>query len=96
MREPLTPSEARRTLSLLLANRVGVVVFTSHALEEMRFDGITNPEAFAVLRFGQIFEPAEYERGSWRYRVHRERVCVVCAFDTETKAVVVTAWRKQR
>ncbi|HEY3448698.1 MAG TPA: DUF4258 domain-containing protein [Myxococcales bacterium] len=95
MREPLAPSEARRTLSLLLANPEGVVVFTSHALKGMKSDGITEPEAFAVLRFGQIFEPAEYERGSWRYRFHRERVCVVCAFDSETNAVVVTAWRKR-
>ncbi|MGC4119905.1 MAG: DUF4258 domain-containing protein [Myxococcales bacterium] len=94
MREPLAPAEARKALSWLLASPASMVVFTSHALKEMEADGITQPEVLAILRFGQIFEPAEYERESWRYRCHRESTCVVFAFDSETEAVVVTAWRK--
>jgi hypothetical protein len=88
--EPLRPPEARKLLRAILAG--GEVVFTSHALDEMEQDGISQADAIGVLRSG-VVEPAEFERGSWRYRVRAHRTYVVAAFRSEVVAVVVTAWR---
>ncbi len=88
--EPLGPAEARRLLRAILAT--GEVVFTNHALDEMAQDGISQAGAIGVLRSGTV-EPAEFERGSWRYRVRARRTYVVASFRSEAAAVVVTAWR---
>jgi hypothetical protein len=88
--EPLRPADARKLLRAILVS--GEVVFTSHALDEMEQDGISQSDAIDVLRSG-VVEPAEFERGSWRYRVRTLRAFVVAAFRSETTAVVVTAWR---
>ena len=88
--EPLRPAEAKRLLQAILAT--GEVVFTNHALDEMAQDGISQAEAIGVLRSG-VMGPAEFERGSWRYRVRARRTCVVASFRSEAAAVVVTAWR---
>jgi hypothetical protein len=93
LREPLRPAEAKRLLRAILAG--GEVVFTNHALDEMDQDGISQAEAIGVLRSG-VVEPAELERGSWRYRVCAHRTYVVTAFRSEVAAVVVTAWRVVR
>jgi hypothetical protein len=58
----------------------------------MAKDGITVDQLFAVLR-GGVVEPAEFVRGTWRYRVRQSRLYVVVAFDSKTRTVVVTAWR---
>ena len=91
--EPLRPAEAKKLLRAILAG--GDIVFTSHALDEMERDGISQADAIGVLRSG-VVEPAEFERGSWRYRVRAHHTYVVAAFRSETVAVVVTAWRVLR
>ena len=91
--EPLRPAEARKLLRAILAS--GEVVFTKHALDEMEQDGISQAETIGVLRSG-VVEPAEFERGSWRYRVWARRIYVVAAFRSEVAAVVVTSWRAVR
>ena len=48
-----------------------------------------------VLR-GGFLEPAEWENGSWRYRVRTARMCVVIAFRSEREIVIVTAWRERQ
>lgn len=88
--EPLTPSEAKRVILQALAS--GDVRFTSHALEEMAKDGITQLEALGILRSG-VVEPGELVRSTWRYRVRVRRAVVVTAFRSESCAVVITAWR---
>jgi hypothetical protein len=90
---PLRPAEARKLLRAILAG--GEVVFTGHALHEMEQDGISQADAIDVLRSG-VVEPAEFERGSWRYRVRAHRTYVVVAFRSPVAAVVVTAWRALR
>ncbi len=64
--EPLDPTVARGALRIILA--LGEVVFSGHALSEMENDGITQADVIRILRGGTI-EPAEFEPGSWRYRV---------------------------
>ncbi|MFL5864008.1 MAG: DUF4258 domain-containing protein [Solirubrobacteraceae bacterium] len=101
MLEPLTPSAAKATIVRCLDD--GVVSFSSHALDEMRTDGITEDEVRGVLR-GGVVEPAEFENGSWRYRVSiaaaRGRLLsvtyAVVAFRSEISTIVVTAWRRKR
>lgn len=89
---PLREVEARQLLTRILAE--GSIVFSRHALDEMANDQMVEQDAINVLRAGR-FDPAEWENGDWRYRIHTQRFCVVAAFDSETLAVVVTAWRKR-
>jgi hypothetical protein len=42
---------------------------------------------------GGVVQPPELERGTWRYRVLTNRICVVVAFRSDDELVVVTAWR---
>jgi hypothetical protein len=92
MREPLSAPVARKVIQQIL--RVGSVSFSGHALDEMRKDGLTTVDCVNVLRAG-VVEPAEYERGSWRYRIHGGWIWVVAAFRSDSELVVVTAWRKK-
>lgn len=93
LREPLLPSAARDLIRLAVAH--AKVAFASHAREELAKDGITIDRAIEVLRAG-VVEPAEFEHGSWRYRVRAATIYVVVAFRTEDHVVVVTAWRRKR
>ncbi len=91
--EPLDPAEAKKRIRSILDT--GVVAPSSHALEEMEKDGLTMVDCANVLRAGWV-EPAEWENGSWRYRVRTTRMCVVIAFRSESKLAIVTAWRERR
>ena len=91
--EPLLPGDAKKLLQAILAG--GEIGFTSHALDEMEQDGISQAEAIGVLRSG-VVEPAEFEGGGWRYRVRARRTYVVAAFRSEVAAITVTAWRVLR
>ncbi|HEX7216728.1 MAG TPA: hypothetical protein VF578_21130 [Methylomirabilota bacterium] len=84
-----TGAAKRLILSILEA---GTTVFSGHALDEIRKDKLTTVDCTNVLR-GGVVEPGELERGSWRYRVKTNRMCVVVAFRSEMELVVVTAWR---
>jgi hypothetical protein len=92
MREPLTEREVRQLIRGILAT--GTVGFSGHALEELAKDGLTTPDATNVLRNG-VVDPGEWENGSWRYRLRTRRATVVVAFRSETRLVVVTAWRNR-
>ncbi len=46
--EPLRPADAKKLLRAIVAG--GEVGFTSHALDEMEQDGISQAEAIGVLR----------------------------------------------
>lgn len=91
--EPLESQEARRLFREILST--GRVLFSSHALEEMSKDDLVENDCYNVLR-GGVVDPAEFIKGSWRYRVRSHRLHVVVALRSETTMVVVTAWRAQR
>lgn len=92
MREPLDRAEAKQRIREIL--RAGAVTFSAHALDELVKDRLTTVDCVNVLR-GGVVEPAEWERGSWRYRVRTGRLHVVVAFRSETELHVVTAWREK-
>lgn len=92
----LTQNEARKLVAKIA--RDGSVVPSKHALLEMAADplgkfGMT--DVYNVLRLGRLMEPCELVNGSWRYRLHTDRFCVVVAFRSETALVIVTTWRKK-
>jgi hypothetical protein len=58
----------------------------------MAKDRLSMVDVDNTLRGGWV-EPAEYENGSWRYRVCTARIVVVVAFDSDDALTVVTAWR---
>ncbi len=91
-RDPLNQPDARRLIRDILAG--GEVVSSRHATEEMAKDDLTLLDCVNVLRAG-IVESAELDRGTWRYRVHTQRIWVVVAFRSETRLVIVTAWRSE-
>jgi hypothetical protein len=76
--------------------RDGQVAWSQHAIDEMRKDKLTTVDCTNVLRAGAVTEPADLERGTWRYRVHTQRMCVVVAFRSDEELVVITVWRKRR
>ena len=86
-------SQARKLVSKILAS--GTVTFTHHAREELAKDDMTLNDAANVLAGGRMTEEGEQEHGTWRYRLHTQRMCVVVAFRSEAELVVVTAWRKK-
>jgi hypothetical protein len=73
--------------------RAGNVAFSKHARQEMEHDDVSEPEVVNAIRLGQIYDPADFERGSWRYRVRAESLCVVIAFRTVDELRIVTVWR---
>ena len=94
LKEPLDSAAA--TVRIHAIARDGDVAWSQHAFREMAADDLTSLDCMNVLRAGAVKEPAELERGSWRYRIHTNRLCVVVAFRSETELVVVTTWRKKR
>ena len=93
LEEPLKPDKARRLIREILES--GQVTFSGHALEALADDELSMVDGVNVLRAG-IVDPAEFEKGCWRYRVRTRRMVVVIAFRSETEIRVVTAWREMR
>lgn len=92
--KPLSELHAARLVREILQS--GTVGFTKHARERMVENDLHETDVVNVLRHGLIYEPAEMENGSWRYRLHTDRICVVVAFRSESGLVVVTTWRKMQ
>ena len=91
MEKPLSPQVARQRLTQILISG-GEVSFSKHALAECATDQMTTVDCVNVLRGGAI-EPADFISGTWRYRVRTAKLSVVFAFRSESRCVVVTAWR---
>ena len=89
----LDVATAKRRIRHILEG--GTVRFSQHALGEMAKDDLTTVDCVNVLRAG-VVRPGEPERGTWRYQVVTNRICVVVAFRSNEELVVVTAWRIQR
>ena len=90
--EPLSPAHAKSIIRTCLGDG-GEVIFTAHARVELANDQMTQQDALNVLRGGVVTADG-YQRNSHRYQVNTSRFCVVIAFDTKTRTIVVTAWRR--
>ena len=92
----LPQNQARKLVAVILAT--GTVTVSRHAVDEMvadRLGRIAQTDVNNVLRLGRIVEPGELEKGTWRYRLHSNRFCVVVAFRSGDELVVVSVWRKK-
>jgi hypothetical protein len=94
MKEPFNRNEAKKLIQAIL--REDNFVFSGHAETELAKDDLTTFDARNVLRAGKILEEPELVNGTWRYRVHTERMVVVIAFLSESKLKIITAWRKKK
>jgi hypothetical protein len=106
---PLKAADARKLIRRLLDEGAFVSPGArSHARREMDKDGLTDLDAVNVLRGGTVRE-AEFENGSWRFRVETQRMVFVVTFDPEPEQmpdeatdigelelIVVTGWRLNR
>jgi hypothetical protein len=90
--EPLSPVHAKTIIRTCLGAG-GEVIFTAHARVELANDQMTEQDALNVLRGGVVTHDG-YQGNSHRYQVNTSRFCVVVAFDSRTKTIVVTAWRR--
>ena len=103
---PLKAAEARKLIRRLLdEGRFVPPGAGTHARTEMAKDGLTDLDAVNVLRGGSVRE-AEWENGSWRFRVETQKMVFVATFDpdvqtmpgegedlADTELVLVTGWR---
>lgn len=91
--EPVKPDRARRLIREILES--GQMTFSRHALDALSDDGLSTVDAVNVLRAGTV-DPAEFDKGCWRYRVRTQRMVVVIVFRSKTEIRFVTAWREKR
>jgi hypothetical protein len=96
MDEPLTATAAKKLIQAILKTTDGgtppSVALSGHAQKEMANDKLIAGDIINVLR-GGVVEPAEFEKGSWRYRVRTNKIVVVVCFRSEIELGVVTCWR---
>lgn len=94
----LDKNQARKLVTGIIRRYPFNIRFSRHALDELEKDNLTTSDILNVMKSpdAKIFNEAEFEKGSYRYRLETNRLTVVIAFDSSTSFVVVTAWRKNR
>lgn len=90
--EPLSKSDVKKLIHENIEN--DNVYFSGHAQKEMAKDKLSELDVVNVIR-ACIPQPGENEKGTWRYRICSNKICVVIAFHSETALAIVTAWRKE-
>lgn len=90
--------EARKLVSKIMSAEPHNVVFSRHALDELLKDELTTVDALNILKSpdAKIPHEGEMEKGTFRYRLETERICLVVAFESAVKLIVVTGWRKRK
>lgn len=91
-------NQARKHLSQIL-NSGANIHFSKHAIIELGKDGLNTVDAINVLKSpaAMILSEAEFENGSYRYRVETRYLMVVVAFTVNgMEVIVVTAWDKRK
>lgn len=67
--------------------------FSTHALNKIDERGLITEDCINALKYRVWIAPAEFENGSYRYRISTHKLCVVIAFVSVSEIRVVTAWR---
>ena len=94
LEEPLRAVEATRLVREIVEN--GTIVYSGHSRDRMDENDMIDNDVVNVLSGGRIVNEAEWENGSWRYRVQTGRFEVVAAFIDEERLVVATVMRYDR
>src|SRR5436190_13622313 len=79
LKEPLKMSVARNLARTIMNTDPLRMAFSPHAWDEMGKEEITDLDVCNVIRAG-VYVDAEFEKGSWRYRVQTRKYRVVIAF----------------
>lgn len=93
----MTEAAAKRLLSQI-ADKSANVIFTDHAVKQMKKRGITRPQVINCLKKGTIVEaPCLDHYGMWKVTVERyasgENVgCAVAIDNSKYKSIVITAF----
>ena len=70
----------------------GTVRWTDHATKRRLERRLTMGDCVNALKSGTV-DPAEWENGTWRYRVRAGEITVVIAFRDVRALTVITAWK---
>ncbi|MCY4120592.1 MAG: DUF4258 domain-containing protein [Acidobacteria bacterium] len=87
--EPFGEQTAKRLIRQCITD--GLVIWTNHALQRCSERGLTTVDCVNALKAGAV-DPAEWENGTWRYRVRAGRITVVVAFRNVRALTVITVW----
>lgn len=87
--EPFGEDTAERLIRGCITR--GSVRWTDHVLERCSERGLTTVDCVNALKSGTV-DPAEWENGTWRYRVRAGKITVVIAFRDPRTLTVITAW----
>ncbi len=87
--EPFGENTAKRLIKDCIA--CGQVNWTDHAIKRCLERGLTTVDCVNALRAGTV-DPAEWEAGTWRYRVRAGKITVLIAFRDARALTVITAW----
>ncbi len=90
MQEPLTPAAARDLARSIVDN--GAVSYLQHAFDRLEQRGITIPECIATIRSCEVTDIRRW-KGTWRYRFENETMAVVVLFRSESRFMLLTAYR---
>lgn len=94
----MTDSAAKRLLAQI-AEKSSNVIFTDHAVKQMKKRKITRPQVINCLKKGQIVEsPFLDHHGMWKVTIERyasgENVgCAVAIDNSRHKSIVITAFK---
>ena len=87
--EPFGENTAKRLIGVCIDH--GHVSLTDHATQRCLERGLTAVDCINALKSGTV-DPAEWENGTWRYRVRAGKITVVIAFRGVRALTVITAW----
>ena len=63
------PGQVRKILSEIFNYNPNLISFTKHAITQMRERNLKTEDVLNVLKVGIILNFAEFEKGSFKYRV---------------------------
>lgn len=87
--EPFGENTAKQLIRECIAREH--VNWTDHALHRCSERGLTTVDCVNALKSG-VVDPAEWENGTWRYRVRAGPITVLVAFRDARALTVITAW----
>ncbi len=88
IKEPLSPADAGR--EALRRWNSGLVHWTGHFRRAAAAEGMTPAQAARLIVSGFVHQAAEFEGGSWRYRIKNGQHIVVVAFGQGDELRLVT------
>lgn len=98
-RNRLSKSEAHKKLREIIRSNPSNPIFSAHAINELKKDGLYTVDAINVLESpdARILLDGEFENGSFRYRIETSFIMIVFAFNERATAIIiVTAWDKRK